>query len=239
MKATVKGLREFITEGVKVPEHWDLRVIVNEDHLTYLAFNTQTHEALWVDPVREDLPLLQAEVQKLAGYRWVAVIDTHTHADHISGAADLAAILNVPLVMHALSPTRRAHLRIQLDTVVPTASAPIQFILTPGHTPDSMCVIWGPFLFTGDHILYGDTGRDDLPGGDPAAHYESLQKVKAVAQPEQLFLPGHGTRGSTWKTQLEKNAALTQSREVFVPEAAAYTGPAPKLLKESLFENFK
>jgi hypothetical protein len=56
------------------------------------------------------------------------------------------------------------------------------------------------------------------------------------------MLPGHDMRGgriSSWKTQLEVNASLTQPREIFVPEAAAYVGPSPKLLKESLFENFK
>jgi glyoxylase-like metal-dependent hydrolase (beta-lactamase superfamily II) len=103
-------------------------------------------------------------------------------------------------------------------------------------------VIWGPFIFGGDTLLYGDTGRDDLPGGDPEAHYDSVQSVKAHARPEMIVLPGHdhkGGRASTWATQLKVNSSLTQEREDFVREAGSFEAPAPKLLKKSLFENFK
>ena len=76
----------------------------------------------------------------------------------------------------------------------------------------------------------------------PAAHFDSLQKIKAVATSDLLFLPGHdaeGGRVTAWKRQLELNASLTQDRETFVREAGAYVGPAPKNLRESLVENFK
>src|SRR5262249_42878528 len=116
----------------------------------------------------------------LSGLRFVAVIDTHTHADHVSCAADLAQALRAPLIMHLSSPSRRVELRVSRDTVLPLAAGPLRLLETPGHTPDCVTPIWGPFLFGGDVLMYGDTGRDDLPGGDPAAHWESLQKIKAA-----------------------------------------------------------
>jgi glyoxylase-like metal-dependent hydrolase (beta-lactamase superfamily II) len=170
------------------------------------------------------------------------VIDTHTHADHVSIAATLANDLGTPLVQHVLSPSRRVHLRVSQDTALPTASSPLKLLVTPGHTAECITPIWGPFLFGGDMILYGDTGRDDLPGGDPEAHWESLQKIKAHATPDMLLLPGHdGRKGriSSWRHQLEISPGLTQDKPAFVQDAGAYVGPSPKLLKESLYENFK
>jgi glyoxylase-like metal-dependent hydrolase (beta-lactamase superfamily II) len=114
--------------------------------------------------------------------------------------------------------------------------------VTPGHTAECITPIWGPFLLGGDTLLFGDTGRDDLPGGDPAAHWESLQKIKDHVTFDTLMLPGHDGRGgrvSSWRHQLEISPALKQDRETFIQDAGSYVGPSPKLLKESLYENFK
>lgn len=238
----VKDLQTLIVDGSTIPTDWAARVIINDDNLCYLAWNKATSEAILVDTCREDISVVHELLSSLPELKIVAVIDTHTHADHVTAGAYWSEKLGVPWIMHAQSPTRRAQVRIFSDTPWFTHSGPIRFVTTPGHTPDSFTIFWGPFIFTGDTIFYADTGRDDLPGGDAEAHYESLQKVKAVAKPEMLMLPNHDMRGgriSSWKTQLEVNASLTQPKEVFVPEAAAYVGPTPKLLKESLFENFK
>jgi glyoxylase-like metal-dependent hydrolase (beta-lactamase superfamily II) len=144
--------------------------------------------------------------------------------------------------MHERAPSRRIDLRLSRDTILSAASAPVKLLCTPGHTPDSVTVLWGPVILGADTLLYGDTGRDDLPGGDPAAHYDSLQKIKAHAKPNMVLLPGHdgeGGRASSWATQLQISPSLTQDHENFVREAGAYVGPSPKILKESLFENFK
>jgi len=242
MQTVVKDLEKMVIDGCRAPEGWRLRAIVNDDNMTYLAWNEKAREALVVDPMRDDWDVLVREVRALEGYRFLAVIDTHTHADHISCAAALADVARAPLVMHEKAPSRRIHLRISRDSELPSAAAPLRILMTPGHTQDSITPLWGPFLFTGDTIIHGDTGRDDLPTGDPVAHYESLQKIKMAAKPEQLFLPGHDAQGgrvTSWNSQLALNASLTQEREVFVREAGAYVGPSPKNLRESLVENFK
>jgi glyoxylase-like metal-dependent hydrolase (beta-lactamase superfamily II) len=239
----IKDLSQFLFEGAKAPQGWRLKAVVNDDNMTYVAGSETTREAIIVDPMIDDWEALtQVTRQHFEGYRFVAVIDTHTHADHISCAAALADFVKAPLVMHEKAPSRKIHLRVSRDVELPTQAGGLRILLTPGHTQDSLTPLWGPFLFTGDTIIHGDTGRDDLPTGDPAAHYESLQKIKAVARAEQIFLTGHdaeGGRASTWATQLKLNASLSQDRETFVREAGSYVGPSPKLLKESLFENFK
>lgn len=244
MSTHIQSVRDFFpTNEGSVPNDWEAVVIKSEDCQSYIAWNTQTREAIIVDPKQEDWEAYLATAANLKDYLWLGVIDTHTHADHISIAAKLAQHLRTSLYMHADAPSQRVDFKISTaQSILPARSAPVQIFATAGHTPDSVTLIWGPFLFGGDTILFGDTGRDDLPGGDPAAHYDSVEKLKSVVKPEAIVLPGHdhkGPRASTWATQLKINSSLTQSREDFIRESSAFNAPAPKLLKESLKENFK
>lgn len=243
MNTVVKDIREIIKDGAKLPTGWRAKAVINDDNMTYVVWNENSKEALVVDPMREDWEALISIAKKeLKDYRFLAVIDTHTHADHISVAASLANELGVPLIQHQLSPSKRVHLRVSQDTALPAAAGPLKLLVTPGHTAECITPIWGPFLFGGDMLLYGDTGRDDLPGGDPEAHWESIQKIKNHVAPETLVLPGHdgeGGRASSWKHQLEISPGLRQDKQTFVKDAGSYVGPSPKILKESLYENFK
>ena len=243
MRTEVKDLRVLIQDGVTIPEDWHGKAVINDDNLTYVVWHVVAREAIVVDPMRDDWEaLLSISRNELEGYRFLAVIDTHTHADHISSAASLANELRCPLIQHHLSPSRRIHLRVSQDTALSAAAAPLKLLVTPGHTSECITPIWGPFIFGGDTLLYGDTGRDDLPGGDPEEHWESLQKIKAHSTPQMILLPGHdgeGGRISSWSLQLELNSSLKQDKQAFVRDAGAYIGPSPKLLKESLYENFK
>lgn len=239
----IKNVVELKCDSCEIPKGWNLRAVINDDNMTYVIWNDLTREAIVVDPMQEDLESILSLIRgQLSHYRFLAVIDTHTHADHISCAAHLAESLHTPLIQHALSPSKRIHLRVHRDTAISSSAAPLHILMTPGHTADSITPIWGPFILGGDTLLYGDTGRDDLPGGDPVAHWESLQKIKAFAQPEMILLPGHDSEGgriSYWKTQLEINSSLNQDQKTFVNDAGSYVGPSPKLLKESLYYNFK
>ncbi len=239
----IKRFEQIIQDQSQLPQGWTVTLIQNDDNLCWLLTHEPSKEAVFVDPVHGDEDALEKIIVDLRarGVRVLAVIDTHTHADHVTSAPWLAEKTGVPLVMHERAPSRRVHLRVSRDVELYSHAAPLKLLITPGHTADSITPIWGPFICGADTILYGDTGRDDLPGGDAGAHFESLQKIKASARPEMVFLPGHDAEGriSSWKTQLEVNAGLTQPKEIWVPEAAAYRGPSPRFLKESLFENFK
>lgn len=243
MGTAVKDIRELIQDKSTVPANWRAKAVINDDNMTYVVWNESSREAIVVDPMREDWEALLSITRiELKDYRFLAVIDTHTHADHISCAASLANELKAPLIQHQLSPSKRIHLRISQDTALSTAAGPLQFLVTPGHTAECITPIWGPFLFGGDMLLYGDTGRDDLPGGDPEAHWESIQKIKAHVTSDHLLMPGHDSEGgrvTSWKHQLENSPGLKQDKQTFIKDAGSYVGPSPKILKESLYENFK
>lgn len=221
---------------------WRLKAVQSDQCISYVAWNEVAREALLIDPKVEDVEAYRSLFSGLSHYLWLAVIDSHTHADHVSIASQLSKELKAPYVMHALSPNTRVDIRVSRDTILSSHAGPVRVVSTPGHSPDSVTVIWGPFLFGGDTLLYGDTGRDDLPGGDSEAHFESIQKLKALVLPDSIVLPGHDPRGgraSSWKEQLAINPSLTQGREAFVREAREFDAPAPSLLMRSLRENFK
>lgn len=237
-----RPLGELLDAGeTPPPAPWEARAIRSDQCHSYVVWNTRSREALLVDPKDTDLDAYREVARQLPGYLWLGVIDTHTHADHVSAAATLAAELSAPLLMHDEAPSRRVDLRVSRATTLASHAGPLRLLPTPGHTPDGIAVLWGPFLFTGDTVLYGDTGRDDLPGGDAETHFESLQALKKFAPPTALMLPGHDHQGriASWGSQLRTNPSLSQARDAFVAEARAFDGPPPKLLKQALRENFR
>ncbi len=243
MESIVKSLEQIlVSEEIMPSTDWQLRSVQSGTCLSYVVWNLSSREALVIDPKDEDLKTYLSIREQLKDYLWLGVIDSHTHADHVSAAARLSSELGAPLYMQLSAPSARVELRVAKDTALVSRASPVRLIHTPGHTPDSMTIVWGPFVFAGDTVLDGDTGRDDLPGGDARAHYRSLQLLKGVLAADQILLPGHdslGGRASTWGSQLRSNPSLLQSLDNFVQESEAFDAPAPALLKRALFENFK
>ncbi|MBN1290881.1 MAG: MBL fold metallo-hydrolase [Candidatus Latescibacteria bacterium] len=188
---------------------------------TYLISIEDSIEIAFIDPVLEHVNDYMNLIKE-KGYRLTHVIDTHTHADHISGSASLKDITDCEYIMHKNSPVQCANLRIDdgfewklFDTI------PITVIYTPGHTNDSVSLLFPDRIFTGDALFLDDggAGRDDLPGGDSGAHWESLAKFRAL--PENLIVyPAHDYRNrkpSSIKQQKETNPHLKErSKEDFI-----------------------
>jgi glyoxylase-like metal-dependent hydrolase (beta-lactamase superfamily II)/rhodanese-related sulfurtransferase len=161
---------------------------------TYLLGAERANEVVLVDPVLEDvsdyLALLDREHLKLTH-----VIDTHTHADHISGAAALRDETGCEYVMHPRAPVRCVSVRVADGFSGALGPVPLQVLHTPGHTKDSVTLVLPDAILTGDVLFLDDggAGRDDLPGGDPREHWESLQRLLAL--PEHLIVyPAHEYR---------------------------------------------
>jgi len=179
---------------------------------TYMISVDGKKDVVLIDPVldhfRDYIDMLKKE-----GLRLHAVIDTHSHADHISCAAALKDFTGCEYIMHEDAPAMCATFRVDdgfewmlLDGI----SAKV--IHTPGHTADSITLIIGGAIFTGDTLFLDDggAGRDDLPGGDPGLHWESLARI-AKLPGELTVYPAHDYRNRTPSTlgrQLATNPAL-------------------------------
>ncbi len=243
MASTIKSLTDLLGETEKVDLNvWQLRCVKSDDCQSYVAWNTKTLESIVVDPKLEDQQAILTLVDHLKNFKCVAVIDTHIHADHYSCARNIAEKYSAPLVMHEDSPCSAVTKKISSDTTIQTKAGKIEIWLTPGHTDDSITLRWGPFAFTGDTVLFGDTGRDDLPGGDPEKHFDSLEFLKEVLREDDYMLAGHdskGGRASTWGYQLKENPSLNQDQEAFVADSLAFKAPAPALLEKAIAYNSK
>lgn len=165
-----------------------------EDCKSYLYSMEGVGEACIVDPIIQNvddyLKILENHKLKLTH-----VIDTHCHADHISGCTLLREKTGCEYVMSEASKVKTVTIKVSDGQELMIAGTPTRFILTPGHTMDSMSIMLPGPLLTGDTLFLdeGGAGRTDLPGGNPSSHYESLQKLRDLEK-SMVVCPGHDYR---------------------------------------------
>jgi sulfur dioxygenase len=175
------------------------------DCKSYLVACKSTKHACIIDPVLDKVPLYLS-VLAYQGLKLTHALETHTHADHESGAVDLATFTDCLIGMHEQSPSPLVSLRIKDKSIVQVGNVPIQVFATPGHTPDSSSFYISPefyrdeefegILFSGDALLVNGTGRTDFAGGDAGVSYDSVKKLFKL-DGRTLVLPGHDYKGQT------------------------------------------
>jgi glyoxylase-like metal-dependent hydrolase (beta-lactamase superfamily II)/rhodanese-related sulfurtransferase len=175
------------------------------------------------------------------GFRIRYVVDTHTHADHFSAAREIAALVGAPTVMHRDAAAPFVDLRLEDGDALVVGNLRARVLHTPGHTDDSMCLVIGDAVFTGDTLLRGACGRTDLPTGDPAALYDSLFWHLLKLDGSLGVYPGHNYKNaprSTLAEEIAKNPRL-QKRDAhaFVEQMRTLVIDMPEHLTEALRTN--
>ncbi len=207
---------------------------------SYIVGCEEACVAALIDPEIRAIDRYQASAAR-DGLRIRYVIDTHTHADHFSAAHELGESLNIPIVMHRDSPAPFVDLRLQDGDMLMVGNLRLQAIHTPGHTRDSMCLLAGDRLFTGDTLLIGATGRTDLPSGDPDALYDSLFGGILRLDPQLKIFPAHDYKqqgSSTIAEELANNPRLQKrDRSEFVDMMEHLNLSMPTHLTEALRTN--
>ncbi len=166
---------------------------------TYLLANRPGGEALIIDPVRErvDRYLLLLEELDLT---LAKVLDTHVHADHVSGMAALRDRTKCVTVMGREAPVDVVSMRVSDGDVIEIDGLALTVLHTPGHTSDSYSFLMEDRVFTGDTLLIRGTGRTDFQNGDPMVQYDSLFNKLLTLADETLVYPGHDYKGDTVST---------------------------------------
>jgi len=207
---------------------------------SYLIGCPETHVAAVIDPEQRQIDCYRGLAAR-DGLRIRYVIETHTHADHFSGAGQLAEETGATVVAHRLSPAPHTKLRLEDGELLYVGGLALQALHTPGHTRDSLCLLTGDRVFTGDTLLIGGTGRTDLPTGDPDALYDSLFNKLLKLDPALIVYPAHDYKGrssSTLAAEIADNPRLQKKdRAEFVAMMRELNLAAPTHLTEALRTN--
>ena len=166
---------------------------------TYIIASGKGREALIIDPVIENTNEY-LKVLKELDLKLVKVIDTHIHADHISGLNELNKQTNCVRVMGEKSESEVIDVRLKENEKVKIENIELKTIYTPGHTECSYCFLMNDRVFTGDTLLINGSGRTDFQGGSAVAQYDSIFN-KLLKLPEKTIVyPAHDYNGKTSST---------------------------------------
>ncbi len=175
------------------------------------------------------------------GLRIRYLIDTHTHADHFSASRTLGQELGVPVVMHRESPAPFVDIHIDDGEMIALGELRLTIMHTPGHTRDSMSIVIGDRVLTGDTLLIGATGRTDLPTGDADMLFDSLFTGLMRLDDETLVFPAHDYKNRESTTighERRENPRLAHTdRASFVELMRKLDIDAPTHLTEALRTN--
>jgi glyoxylase-like metal-dependent hydrolase (beta-lactamase superfamily II)/rhodanese-related sulfurtransferase len=218
-----------------------LRQFVDDDLgcASYLIGDEQAGEAVLVDPVLAIEPFLEEAAAN--GLRLTRVLETHTHADHVSGHGRLALEQGLPVAVHGDAGVSYPSEPLVDGDEIAVGSVKVRTIHTPGHRPEHCCFLAGDALLTGDSLFVGTAARPDLAvdardGAEGLFH--SLQRLLELPDDVRV-LPGHvagslcgagmsAERASTIGQERRFNPALALGTvEEFIAESASITMPRP------------
>ena len=203
---------------------------------TYLIGCCETRQAALIDPVLETV---ERDIQLLdeLGLTLACTVETHIHADHVTGASRLREATGCQTAVPAKSGAEHVDVPVREGEPIAVGSLQLQPVHTPGHTDDHHCYLLDSGdiarLFTGDVLLIDGCGRTDFQNGDAATLYRSVHEKIFTLAPDTLVYPGHDYQHrhvSSVGQERERNPRLGggKSVEEFVAIMAALNLPRPK-----------
>ena len=166
---------------------------------TYLIASGKCREALIIDPVLEKTKQYIKLLNQLK-LKLVKVIDTHIHADHISGLAELRDKTKCITLMGEQVPAEVVSMRVKDNEKVKIENMELLAMYTPGHTDDSYSFLMNDRVFTGDTLLIRSTGRTDFQNGNPYDQYNSLFERLLKLPDDTYIYPAHDYKGESVST---------------------------------------
>ena len=166
---------------------------------TYIIASAKGREALIIDPVLENVEDYIKILNQL-NLKLVKVIDSHIHADHVTGAGKLRDKTKCVTIMGEHTPTDAVEVKVKDDEIIKLDKLNFRAIYTPGHTSDSFCFLMDKYLFSGDTLLINGTGRTDFQNGSSTDAYNSIFNRLLKLPDDTLLYPAHDYKGETVST---------------------------------------
>ena len=170
---------------------------------TYIISSGKGREALIIDPVIEKTEEY-IKVLKNLDLKLVKVIDTHIHADHVSGLNELNKRTNCIRIMGETTPSEVIDIKVKDNEKIELEDIELTSIHTPGHTKCSYSFLMKDRVFTGDTLLINGTGRTDFQGGSSEDQYNSIFNNLLKLPEETIVFPAHDYNGKKNSTILEE-----------------------------------
>ena len=209
---------------------------------TYLIASANGREAVIIDPVIENVDEYIKFLEKL-DLKLVKVIDTHIHADHITGASKLKQATNCITIMGEHTPADTVEIKVKDSEIINIDNLKIRSMYTSGHTSDSYSFLLDNYLFTGDTLLINGTGRTDFQNGSSKDAYNSLFNNLVKLPEETLVYPGHDYNGkfsSTIGNEKKFNPRLqVKSIDEYVNIMSKLNLAKPKMIETNVSRNIK
>ena len=214
----------------------------NSSTFTYLIASAKGREALIIDPVLENVEEYIRILKELE-LRLVKVIDTHIHADHITGASKLKNKTSCAIIMGEHTPSDTLEIKVKDDEIIKIDQLKIKTMHTPGHTSDSYSFLMNNYLFSGDTLLINGTGRTDFQNGSAKDSYKSIFNKLLKLPDETLLYPAHdynNQNSSTIGNEKKFNPRLQVKNENdYVEIMNNLNLPKPKLIDINISRNIK
>jgi sulfur dioxygenase len=209
---------------------------------TYLLASRHGGEALIIDPVIERIDRYLQLVREL-DLKLVKAVDTHLHADHVTGLGALRDRTHCVTVMGEHTKADVVSMRVTEGDRVQIEGLSLDVLYTPGHTDDSYSFLLDDRVFTGDTLLIRGTGRTDFQNGDPRAQYDSIFNKLLKLPDETLVYPAHDYKGETVSTIGEEKFFNPRLRVKSVDEYADLMNnlklPNPKMMDVAVPANMR
>ncbi|MDA9643445.1 MBL fold metallo-hydrolase [Candidatus Pelagibacter sp.] len=209
---------------------------------TYIISSSKGREALIIDPVLENVEQYIGLLHGL-DLQLVKVIDTHIHADHITGASKLKDQTNCITIMGDQTPADAVEIKVKDGEIIKLDHLEIKALHTPGHTSDSFSFLMNDCLFSGDTLLINGTGRTDFQNGSAKDAYNSIFNRLLKLPEETLLYPAHdynGKKVSTIGNEKKFNPRLQVSSEnEYIEIMNNLNLPEPKMMDINVARNIK
>lgn len=210
---------------------------------TYILADSDTREAIIIDPVRDQVERDMRLISEL-GLTLIYILDTHIHADHITGSGILREKTWAQIAMGVGAAIAKPDILLTDREILTFGSEKLETRLTPGHTDGCTSFLVWDRLFSGDTLLIRKTGRTDFQWGSAEKLYHSIMTQIYTLPDDTLIYPGHDYTGQTVTTVWEEKEYNTRIRtNTTLAELTATMDalhlPYPKYIDEALPANMK
>ena len=210
---------------------------------SYLLWDAKTGEAALIDSVKEQVDRDTQIIRELnLNLRYL--LETHIHADHITGAGELRKRFNARVMVHKNSGSQCADQLLDDEDTIMFGNEKIKVLYTPGHTNTDISYLIDGIVFTGDTLLIRGSGRTDFQSGNAGEAYDSITRKLFTLPDSTVIYPGHDYEGRTMSTIGEEkkyNPRLgnDKTREEYIKIMENMDLPKPKMIEKAVPGNME